>query len=584
MPERPKGIKSRSALRWRGLNVQLFALVVVPLVALLLSISFGSVLLHQSAMRKLVVGRNQRAAQTAGRALSEQLNHRAAAVRGLALRASDGTNVEEILSSSAFLLTDFDAGLAFVDETGSLLAASGDLEFWNNLPSTGRVVLREAMGRAQSLAQFSLPFVHPDSETVEVFVVAKSGIDSRYAVGMFSPQELVKSSLSEAFPAGEMTTTILLGPDSQILYQQGNLTSANVASFPEILKGETGATYYQDNDDELVVAYNTISPTNWVLVIEESWETLASPILRTTEVAPLVLVPVVILALVALWFGARQIIQPLQALEAKSAALAWGDYQAVEEEVGGIAEIARLQRSLIHMAHKVRSSQQSLRGYIGAITEGQEEERRRLARELHDETIQSLIALNQKVQLAQMGSSRDSTEAALDEIKEMIEQSIKDLRRLTRDLRPIYLEDLGLAAALDILAQEISHAAGIAIRFTREGREQRLQPEIELALYRIAQEGINNVVRHAQASEASIQLSYSGKTITMTISDNGRGFEIPESPAEFASAGHYGLLGISERIELMKARLSIQSTLGEGTRIVVSVQSRGLRDNESVSR
>ena len=192
---------------------------------------------------------------------------------------------------------------------------------------------------------------------------------------------------------------------------------------------------------------------------------MTDPLLRATEWAPLVLAPVLIAALIGLFFGLRQIVQPLQSLEKKAADLGWGDYEAIEESVGGINEIQRLQTELIHMAHKVKLAQQSLRGYLGAVTAGQEEERRRLARDLHDDTIQSLIALNQRIQLAQLSAQDESMAEQLAEMQQMTEQTIADLRRLTQDLRPIYLEDLGLVTALDMLARDTSQSLKIPIDF-----------------------------------------------------------------------------------------------------------------------
>jgi signal transduction histidine kinase len=277
---------------------------------------------------------------------------------------------------------------------------------------------------------------------------------------------------------------------------------------------------------------------------------------------------------VAIWFGAQRVIQPLQSLEDRAAKLAWGDFQAIEEPVEGIEEINRLQRTLIHMSQKVLLAQQGLRGYIGAITAGQEDERSRLARELHDDTIQSLIALGQRVQLTRIKLAEGQlTDSSLAEIQGLNEQNIKELRRITRDLRPLYLEDLGLVATLDMLARETSKETGIDVNFQRIGDERRLMPEIEIAFYRMAQEGLSNVVRHANASQASIVIDFNQKSTTLTISDDGQGFVIPESPAEFAPRGHYGLLGLHERGELIGAKLEIHSSPDRGTQIVIAIPS-----------
>jgi signal transduction histidine kinase len=243
--------------------------------------------------------------------------------------------------------------------------------------------------------------------------------------------------------------------------------------------------------------------------------------------------------------------------------------------VGGINEIQRLQAELVHMAKKVKAAQQSLRGYLGAVTAGQEEERRRLARELHDDTIQSLIALNQQGQLAQMDLNGHPALDRLTEMQQMTGQMIADLRRLTRDLRPIYLEDLGLIPALDVLARDTSDALNIPVKFEMSGEDRRLRQEVELALYRMAQEALSNVARHAHAGSAEVCLGFGSEAITLTVIDDGRGFDVPESPAEMAPVGHFGLLGMQERAELIGARLDIQSAHGEGSRVSITLPVEG---------
>jgi len=324
--------------------------------------------------------------------------------------------------------------------------------------------------------------------------------------------------------------------------------------------------------NEHVVAYSPITPLGWALVLEEPWETVATPTLRASQMAPLVLVPVLILAVIALWFGTRRIVKPLQTLESRAATLAWGDFKTIETPVGGIEEIRQLQAELIHMARKVQAAQQSLHGYIGAITAAQEEERRRLARELHDETIQALIALKQRVQLTQLAAPRAAPEsAALQEIASLTEQTIENLRRLTRALRPIYLEDLGLVTALEMLARETGQALNIAVEFQHHGTEKRLDPAIELALYRMAQEAFSNIAHHALASRASLSIHFAVQAITIEVTDNGKGFDLPKSPAEFAPSGHYGLLGLHERAELIGAALEIRSAPNQGTRLNIKL-------------
>jgi two-component system sensor histidine kinase UhpB len=406
-----------------------------------------------------------------------------------------------------------------------------------------------------------------------VLVLAVSPEQNWVAAGASTAGELMNHTLTSSFATGPQASAVVVDSDNGLLYQSGSFPyEGALTSHPgiaEALRGESGATYIQVDKSEHVVSYAPIPALGWALVLEEPWETVATSTLRTTQMAPLVLAPVLLLTLLVLWFGLRQIVQPLQSLESKAATLAWSDFKTIEEPVGGIPEIRHLQAELVHMAQKVQAAQQSLHDYIGAITAAQEDERRRMARELHDDTIQALIALKQRVQLAQMALRDVQAANSLDEIASLTEQTIEDLRRVTRALRPIYLEDLGLVTALEMLARETSQAANIPVEFQRQGTEKRLNPNVELALYRMAQEALNNVARHAQASHACLSISFSTKDVVMQVTDDGKGFEVPKSPAEFAPSGHFGLLGLHERADLIGAQLGIHSSPDQGSQITV---------------
>lgn len=566
-----------SSKRWRripSLPLQLFIITVLPLMALLLLIAFGSLGLHQRAMRTMVGERDERATRAAAAAITEQINHRLSAIRGVALQAANGANgPEHVLADAAYLLPDFEGGIALFAPDGTLVTASNGPEIW--LARTVPERLRTTHGAFNEQDAFFLPpFVDPVQGGELVLVAAAAGDIT--AVGAFSPAALARRALADIFGGSDQATAYLATPDGDILYQTGTPPWADlpVPEHPGVadaLRNESGTTYLTVDGEEHVVAFSPIPPVGWALVIEEPWRAVTDPLLRTTELAPLVLIPVLVIALVALWFGVRQVVQPLQSLEKKATELGWGDFEAIAEPVGGINEIQRLQAELVHMAHKVQLAQQSLRGYLGAVTTGQEEERRRLARELHDDTIQSLIALNQQIQLAHMTAPDETSKERLTTMQNMAEQTVADLRRLTRDLRPIYLEDLGLVPALEMLARDMSKALSLPITFETRGAGRRLPPNTELALYRIAQEGISNVARHAQATQAVVSLTYDSDSICLSIRDNGKGFNVPDSPAEMAPAGHYGLLGIQERAEAIGARLQIQSAAGAGTNLMVSL-------------
>jgi signal transduction histidine kinase len=575
-------------LRVKGFTFQLFALTVLPLTLLLILITFASTALHHQAMRTLVGSRDLRAARAAASAIGEQISHKGALLESLASQVEHAPFLDGLISQNAHLDKSFEAGVALFSPDGDLLSASQPA-YWSS-PS-GQDALITLIAAARSELTFAPLFPLPTSGEA---LLGTAFPTSRGVVvaGAFSPQTLVSPALSGSFD-GQHPSIAIYDRGFNPIYELGSHPLEDEPSVQSIvaaaLAGEAGITFSTGDHSEQVIAYAPIQPLGWALVIQEPWQAITSPLLRTTQTAPLVLVPALLLALVALAFGARQIVQPLQTLAASAQELGRGRFQAIQEPVGGISEIRHLQDELVSMSQKVQEAQIGLHSYIGAITTAQEEERRRLARELHDDTLQALIALNQRIQLAQLSRQAspsgaqalqkakplnnmrppDNVEAleedqAIKDLQALTESTIANLRRLTRGLRPIYLEDLGLSASLQILAEENSRPPNPPIAFSCRGEARRLSPEVELALYRITQEALSNIARHARASQASINLAFTSTAVSIEISDNGIGFTPPDSPAVFARTGHFGLLGLYERAELIGASIDLRSEPGQG--------------------
>ena len=568
-------MKSPRSPLLRGFTVQLFAFTVLPLTLLLLLIAFTSVFRHQQDMRSLVGERDERAVRSAAAALAAELQHRESNISNLVALA-EMSNESARIATTDDLASDFDGGLAYLTTDGRVLVSTRNSGLWGTALKN-KTSLSSPSNPSTSLTTdlqpvFSESILDPRSKQLFVIVSAYSAPRNIIVAGAFSPETLASQVLSASYPASELATIYLLDSSRRLLFVSGSDSAKTLSTdhpgVTEALHGESGTSYVKVGDSEHVVAYSPVSPTGWVLITEESWQAVVSPSLEMTQMAPLVLVPAFILALIALWFGAKQIVQPLQRLESKAAALAWGDFNAIAESVGGISEVRHLQMELAEMARKVQAAQEGLHDYIGAITAAQEEERLRLARELHDETIQAVIALKQRVQLANKSVKTESGHQALKELENLAEETVENLRRLTRALRPIYLEDLGLVTALGMLAREMSQTDHLQVDFRILGNEQRLSREVELALYRIAQEALNNVIHHAKADHASLQIAF-GQEIKLEVTDNGTGFSVPKSPTEFAPKGHFGLLGMRERADLIGGRLEVQSEEGKGTRLSV---------------
>jgi signal transduction histidine kinase len=555
-------------LRVGGLHLQLLALVVLPFSLILLVVALTGVGVHQGAMRQLVAERDERSARAAAAAISEQLHHRQAAMRGLALSAQGSESPERALQDAAFLFPDFDGGLAVTDRQGVVLSSSAPGNDW-----VGRPLHPWIDTLIEDRSDFSGPFV----EGGESMVMVGAPADQVLVLGAFSTRSLLQAAMLSTMVSSGEGSAYLVDSSGELLAGVGDSPpEQDLLVHPGVraaLRGEIGSHYLEAADGEHVVAFSQVQPTGWALVVEEPWASVASPALEISLAAPLVLIPALLITLVALWFGARQVIQPLRRLQQQAEDLADSRYDRVGEPVGGIAEIQQLQTTLTGMAKGIRAAHEALQSYIGSITLAQEEERRRLARELHDATIQDLIALDHRIQLIQQQTQSAAKEGpdALEGLRPDISRSIQELRRLTGALRPIFLEDLGLVPALEMLVKDARRDLGVEVSFQLDGQPRRLGPEAELAIFRIVQEALSNVGRHAEAGQANVHLTFDRETVRVQVQDHGKGFEPPARITELASAGHYGLLGMRERAQLVGAQFSLNSAPGGGTRISVEL-------------
>jgi signal transduction histidine kinase len=198
--------------------------------------------------------------------------------------------------------------------------------------------------------------------------------------------------------------------------------------------------------------------------------------------------------------------------------------------------------------------------------EAQELERRRLARELHDETGQALTSILLGLKALEERMADPASRAAAEELRELVVSTLQDVRRLAVELRPSALDDFGLVAALERLTASFTEQTGISVDFQTALADTRLPEEVETALYRIVQESLTNVVKHARARRVSILLARKGGTVKAVVEDDGRGFD----PAGQTGDG-YGLVGMRERLALLGGRLEVESGRDAGTTIAAEV-------------
>ncbi|HEX9242628.1 MAG TPA: ATP-binding protein [Anaeromyxobacter sp.] len=319
-----------------------------------------------------------------------------------------------------------------------------------------------------------------------------------------------------------------------------------------------------------------------------------------------VLVGQCVLAGVFAWGAARSVTRPVAVLtdhaeRIAGGELAWPIPELGTDEVGRLGKsLERMRQSLedliAHVAHanaelerrvadrthelneanvELRAREEDRSQLLRKIITAQEDERKRIARELHDETTQSLAVLAMGVEAA-MEAARAGKMPRLDEVKALAVRTLEDVHRLILDLRPSVLDDLGLLSAIRWYGDRILAPRGVAVR-CELGDLPRLPPEMETALFRMCQETLSNVARHAQASAVLVQVGADGgDDVLIDIEDDGRGFDAGEVAGR-EGRRPWGLLGIRERAEILGGTAKVESSPGSGTHVTIRIplQARG---------
>lgn len=218
-----------------------------------------------------------------------------------------------------------------------------------------------------------------------------------------------------------------------------------------------------------------------------------------------------------------------------------------------------------------RQLQENLRTYVDQITRAHEEERKRIARDLHDDTIQALVVLSQRIEKLVSGEpGLTETMTQLEDIQKEVDEVQSGIRRFLQDLRPPTLEYLGLLPALRELVSQLGQQADVSAKLIVTGTERHFTPEDELLIYRIIQEGLRNIWKHAEAKKVEVTIDFDKTKATLAIRDDGKGFDVEED-AGFVQAGKIGLAGMQERVRLLDGNLTIHSKPGQGTKVILEI-------------
>jgi signal transduction histidine kinase/YHS domain-containing protein len=272
----------------------------------------------------------------------------------------------------------------------------------------------------------------------------------------------------------------------------------------------------------------------------------------------------------------------LRALQRRAEQMARGELGELGQGLCDIPAVEDLRRAIDVLGAHTKQGLQHQHAYIAALSTAQEAERGRVARELHDEVVQQLIALGHSVDRVQRMLERGEPEQAaarLQAIRGSITTLVGELRTVIGDLRPPALEELGLLPAVELLLQRGGEGAPEVALFV-QGEERRLAPQSELALFRIIQEAWSNIRRHARAGHAEVAFRYTDAGLVVTIADDGVGF----APAEGHDTpdGHWGVRGMRERAELTGGQLDVTSAPGQGTTLTLQIPYPGVDGRDPV--
>jgi len=325
-------------------------------------------------------------------------------------------------------------------------------------------------------------------------------------------------------------------------------------------------------DSPYIASAAPIADTPWTVLLEESRANVFAPTYSFLIAMSTLMFALLVFAFLILWFGIQRIVEPLSAVTAQAERVAAG-HTFIPPDVSGPVDVEALVTAFNHMVTRLRRQRDTLHDYATRTLHSQEEERKRISRDLHDETAQDLVGLMQRIDLCRLQAGENpQLIPALDELADLTSNTLLGVRRMSHALRPLILEDLGLVAALQTITEDLGRQLTDArISCQVIGDERRLPPETELTAFRIVQEALTNVRKHARyASWVYVTVQFQPDLLQVSVEDDGPGFRLTQSDVR-SNSDHLGLLGMKERAELLGGMLDIHSQPRQGTRVTLTL-------------
>ncbi|MFQ5858601.1 MAG: cache domain-containing protein [Anaerolineae bacterium] len=513
------------------------------------------------------------------------------------VRAQDARATRQLLID-VFPLQQNVLNLAAARQDGSVFATmvwdglepfsiAADLQFQQVLTTgqpaiSGRLISTATDRRAVRLV---VPYRDDKGQVIGALMVEISLSQLQRSLASIGTQE------GATFIVADSEGMVLIHPNYKYVYE-----GANFADFPSVqaaLRGEEGTVEHLNPLDRhpWLWAYTPVRRTGWAVVVGYPTAVAYPPVRDTLIRSLLSLLAMVILAGLVAFFLSHQLTKPLNELTQRALGIADGDLEQ-RASVHGSGELHQLARAFnvmsenlaTHMselaAAKEEISQKArrLRRLLVRTISLQEEERKRIAADIHDGISQLILGALYETEAAKeaIATNPALAQEKLAGAQELLEQTSTEMRQVIYDLRPPLLDDMGIVYALEQYLKSYREATGIQVSLTVSGPESRLPTETEMALYRIAQEALHNICKHAQTNRAAVLLSFSADRVRMAVQDQGVGFD--PALVRDGAREHLGLTGMQERADSVGAHLQIQSTPGQGTAVVLEVAGQPVKE------
>ncbi len=428
----------------------------------------------------------------------------------------------------------------------------------------GRMAVVELMGLNGSDPYLIIP---PSGAAQEP--AAPQAASSAYRMEVLGPGGIVALTRGGRTPIGHISAHYLL------TQQQAPESGTTSVFLHRPKKGQTFAPH--------VIATRPLSLGGYKVLLEQSEDVALALPLRLRQRLILFAGAGFVLTMVVAWVTTRHVVKPTEQLTLAAQRIAEGQVDtpilvAAQDEIGTLAESLETMRLRLHawgseLEKQVQERTARLEEVLRKVISAQEEERYRLARELHDETSQTLGALSIALERAE-----DGLQGAAPEPLEQIRQAraitvrlLEETRRLILDLRPTVLDDLGLEPAIRWYVETHLEEQGVAAVVEVDHPTPRLPKYIEVALYRVVQEAVNNITKHANAKHAHVRLAFPDSTVSVVITDDGRGFDVDQVVGPDRPVKSVGILGMQERVGLLNGRIQIRSQEGKGSEVSIEI-------------